>query len=118
MKKLTLKSWVLLSTLIISQLHTLFWGSEVRVDWYLLIDKTRRIDFAVMYLTTSINFLIISYMMLFPKGISVDVKTLFFIVCLLDILHVLLIGRFHFGYSKVGLAIFIFSIVYYIKINR
>jgi len=92
-----------------------FHGSKVRVDWYLLIDFTRRIDFAVMYLSTSINFLIISYCLYKPKGIHKEIKEFIFIVCLLDLIHYLLISRVYFGMVKIFLAIIIY---YTIKLVR
>lgn len=113
MKKQTLKikNYFLLFTFVLSQLHTIFRGSKTRVDWYLLIDYTRRIDFAVMYTTTAINFFILSYCLRFPKGVEKEITEFIFIVTSLDLLHLILLSKLRFGMVKIFLAIFIYYII-------
>lgn len=106
---------MLLSTIVLAQLHTVFHGAKTRVDWYLLIDFTRRIDYAVMHLTTSINFLIISYCLYRPKGVNEETKKFIFILCILDLIHYLLISKIYFGLVKAFLAIIIYYIIKYNK---
>lgn len=108
MKKATLKNSLLLSTAFLSMLHTLFYGLKTRVDWYLFIDYTRRLDFAVMYLTTSINFIILSYCMMYPQGIYRDVKRFILIICILDLIHYLTVSKVYFGIHKIVFAVLIF----------
>lgn len=117
MKKQTLniKNYFLLSTFILSSLHTIFRGSKVRVDWYLLIDYTRRIDFAVMYTTTAINFFILAYCLKFPKGIREEIKDFILIVVSLDLLHLILLSKLRFGFVKICLAIIIYYIIKLIR---
>lgn len=115
MKKLTLKNTILILTPFFSMIHTLFHGHKTRVDWYLFVDYTRRIDFAVMYLTTSINFIILSYCLLYPKGILKDVRLFIFLVCALDLIHYVTVSRLYFGVYKVFLAVIIFYIIRYLS---
>lgn len=107
-----LKNYFLLSTFVLSQLHTLFRGSKTRVDWYLLIDHTRRIDYAVMYSTISINFLILAFCLRFPKGVNKEVTEFILIATSLDMLHLLLTSKIHFGLVKMFLAVIIWLIIY------
>ncbi len=117
MKKQTLniKNYLLLSTFILSSLHTLFRGSKIRVDWYLLIDYTRRIDFAVMYTTTAINFFILAFCLRFPKGIKEEIKDFILIVVSLDLLHLILLSKLRFGIVKICLAIVIYYTIRLVK---
>lgn len=85
-----IKNYILLSIIMLSQLHVIFRGSDMRVDWYLFIEHTRRIDYAVMYLCKHLIYVIYSYCLLFPKGINKDVKIFIFILSILDLLHYLL----------------------------
>lgn len=119
MKKQTLskKNYFLLSTFILSQLHTIFRGYKTRVDWYLLIDYTRRIDFAVMYTTTAINFFILAYCLHFPKGVRKEVSQFILIVTSLDLLHLILLSKLRFGIVKIFLAIIIYYIIKMFKKN-
>ena len=100
---------------LLSSLHTLFRGSKTRVDWYLLIDYTRRIDFAVMYTTTAINFFILAFCLKFPKGIREEIKDFILIVVSLDLLHLILLSKLRFGLVKIFLA---FSIYYIVKLFK
>lgn len=110
MKKTTLKNALLLSTFVFSQLHTVFWGVDLRVNWYLFTDAdySRRIDFAVMYYTIAIDFLILAYCVHYPKGIDRRVSRFILTVTLLDMVHLIANGKQHFGFSKIGVAIVIY----------
>lgn len=110
-----LKNYFLLSTFVLSQLHTLFRGSKTRVDWYLLIEYTRRIDYAVMYTTIAINFFILAFCLRFPKGVKQDVTDFILIVTSLDLIHLLLTSKIHFGLVKIFVSIFIWLILYVYK---
>ena len=114
-QKLNIKNYFLLSTFVLSQLHTIFRGSKTRVDWYLLIDYTRRIDFAVMYTTTAINFFILAFCLRFPKGVKKEITEFILIVTSLDLLHLILLSRLRFGMVKICLAIIIYYIIKLVK---
>ena len=112
MKRTTLKNGLLLSTFVFSQIHTIFWGSSLRVNWYLFTnsDYSRRIDFAVMYYSIAIDFLILSYCLHYPKGIDRRVSRFILIVTSLDMVHLITNGKQHFGFSKIGIAFIIYML--------
>ena len=110
MKNVMLRSWkdfLLLSTALISYLPSFFHGSKERIDFFLLVEYTRRIDFFFLYLGNSINFLIFAFLLLFPKGLSQQMKVFTIIVCILDFLHFILLSKLYFGIIKLFAAIFI-----------
>lgn len=107
-----LKNAILLLTVVLAQVHTFFHGVKTKVDWYILIDFSRRIDYAVMNLTTSLNFLIISFCLLKPKGLNPEIKKFIFIVCCLDLAHYLLVSKLQFGLVKIFLAVLIWLFIY------
>lgn len=67
----------------------------MRVDWFLFIDHTRRIDYAVMYLCKHLIYVIYAYCLLFPIGIKKDTKLFIFTLSIWDIIH-------YFTYSHIG----------------
>ena len=99
-KTQTHKDYFLLSLIILSQLHVVFRGLNTRVDWFLFIDYTRRIDYAVMYLGQYLTEIILSYCLLFPKNISKDVRVLIFTMCCADLLHYFTTSSIGFGMEK------------------
>jgi len=110
-----IKNGLLLSMPLISNLKKAFqqkpFELRERVDWYLFLDYTKRIDFAVMYYTVVVNFLILSYCLFSPKGIVTEVKFFILVICILDMIHMTLTAGQGFGVAKIGLAVFITSIV-------
>mgnify|MGYP003152867497 CR=1 FL=1 len=117
MKRKIHKDWLLFSTVLISYFPKIFYGSKVRVDWFLLVEHTRRIDYYFFYLGVSLNYLILSYLLLFPKGVTKEMKQFILIVCILDLLHFVLLSKLHFGYIKIIMAIGIFYLLRMIKKN-
>lgn len=99
-KKLTHKDYFLLSLIILSQLHVLFRGLDTRVDWFIFIDYTRRIDYFVMYLCKYLTQLILSYCLLFPNNINKDIKFFIFTMCCADLLHYFTTSSIGFGMEK------------------
>lgn len=114
-----LKNLALLSTFVISQIHTLFSTyKDWRVDWYLLIEHSKRVDFAVFYSGIAINFLIMAYCLHYPKGISRGISRFILIITVLDMFHLLLMARQGFGMAKIGIALLIYiAYVFYNKTN-
>lgn len=110
------KNYILLSIIILSQLHVSFRGMSERVDWFIFIDYTRRIDYAVMYLCKHLIYVIYSYMLLFPKGISKDVKLFIFILALCDLFHYFATSHIGYGAVKVLVAYVIYFAIKKIKI--
>ena len=111
LKKKSIKDWVLYFTIFISYFPTLFHGNKTRVDLFMLVETTKRIDFYFMYLGHSINYLILLFLLLFPKGISVRARQFVFLVCVIDFLHYILLSRLYFGFVKIYVAIFLYVIL-------
>ncbi len=93
-----------------------FHGIEKRVDWFLLIDHTRRIDYAVMYLCKHLIYIVYSYCLLFPSGIHKDTKVFIFILAICDLLHYFLTSHIEFALPKLVLCLGIFYV--YKKISK
>lgn len=98
------KNYILFSLIILSQFYTIFRGSNVRVDWFFLVQHTRRIDYAVMYVTQYITEFVLAYCLLYPNNISRELKRLILIICGLDIIHYFLLSSIGFELEKLALA--------------
>ena len=110
LKKTSIKDWMLYSTALIGYFPTIF-NDNRRLDLFLLVDHTRRIDFYFMYLGHSINYLILLFLLLFPKGLSTRAKQFIFLLCILDFLHYILLSKLYFAFIKIYLAILIYVIL-------
>ena len=115
LKKTVIKDWMLYCTVLVSYFPSLFHGNKTKLDLFLLVDHSRRIDFYLMYLGHSINYLILLFLLLFPKDISVRAKQFVFLVCILDFLHYVLLSKLYFGFAKIFVAIFIYVLLIQIK---
>jgi hypothetical protein len=115
LKKISIKDWMLYSTALIGYFPSLFHGNKTRVDLFLLVDHTRRIDFYFMYLGHSINYLILLFLLLFPKGLSVRARQFVFLVCILDFFHYVLLSKLYFGFVKIYAAIVIYVVLKQLK---
>lgn len=109
------KNYILLSVIILSQLHVYYRGDDTRVDWYLLIDYTRRIDYAVMYLCKHVIYVIYAYLILFPLGVKKDLKVFIFMLSIADLTHYLLISHIGFSEIKIVITLIAFSIYKVLK---
>ena len=110
MRNQTLKNNLLLSTQLISLIHSFFKGVSTRVDWYFLIEHTRRIDYALWHLENNLIFLILSFCLLFPKGISKDVKVFIVICYSIDLLHYFAFSSIYFAFAKLFVSTFLFYV--------
>ena len=99
------KNGLLLSTFLIGQLPVLFFGSAKRFNLSFFVERSTRIDFGVMYYANAITFLILTSLMVYPKGIDKRIARFILIVCYLDFLHLLLFAKQGFGMSKIAIAI-------------
>lgn len=102
-------------TVLIGYFPSLFHGNKTRLDLFLLVDHTRRIDFYFMYLGHSINYLILLFLLLFPKRLSVRARQFVFLVCILDFFHYVLLSKLYFGFVKIYAAIFIYVVLKQLK---
>ena len=115
LKKTVIKDWMLYCTVLVGYFPSLFHGNKTKLDLFLLVEHSRRIDFYLMYLGHSINYLILLFLLLFPKDISVRAKQFVFLVCILDFLHYVLLSKLYFGFVKIFVAIFIYVVLRQIK---
>jgi hypothetical protein len=115
LKKTSIKDWMLYLTVLIGYFPSLFHGNKTRLDLFLLVDHTRRIDFYFMYLGHSINYLILLFLLLFPKGLSVRARQFVFLVCILDFFHYVLLSKLYFGFVKIYVAIVIYIVLKQLK---
>lgn len=108
MKSQKHKNILLLSLIVLSQLHVIFRGQELRVDWFLCIEHTRRIDYAVLYLCRYLIQGILAYCVLFPSNISKDVKLFIFVLSVADLIHYLTFSSIGYGIEKILISSLIF----------
>lgn len=110
------KNYLLLSVIILSQLHSFFTGYKERVDWFIFIDYTRRIDYAVMYMCKHLIYLVYAYCLLFPYGIKKDTKVFIFILAIADFIHYITLSHIGFPWFKLLGVLCVFLI--YKNINN
>lgn len=101
------KNTLLLSAYIFSLLPKLFFENEYRLNLGLLVERSTRIDFFVMYYAIAIDFLIMAYCLHYPKGLDRRVTRFIFVITILDFVHLLLLGKQGFGIAKIFLAFLI-----------
>ena len=115
LKKPSAKDWILFTTVFFSYFPIVFYGMKTRVYWFVLVDHSRRIDYYFFYLGLSINYLIYSFLLRFPKGLSKGAIDFIIILNIIDVLHFVLLSKLYFGYVKVVAAIGIFYLYQRIK---
>lgn len=113
--KSSFKNGLLLSTFLIGQLPVLFFGSAKRFNLSFFVERSTRIDFALMYYANAISFLILTSLLAYPKGIDRRIARFVLIVCYLDFLHLLLFAKQGFGMSKIAIAILFYYSYEFIK---
>jgi len=109
------KNTLLLSCFAIGQLPALFFGNAQRLNLSFFVERSTRIDFFMMYYSNAIAFVILSYLLVFPKGINKSVARFVLIVCYLDFLHLMLFASRGFGMTKLALALIVYFIYEYLK---
>ena len=107
MKMKKYKNYILFSIILLSQVHVFFRGSDIRLEWF-LNGKVKTINFAVFLFFVHLRFLIFSYLMWKPKGISKDVPLFFFIVSVFDLLHFVFLSGYGYAEIKVFSAFIVF----------
>lgn len=114
------KNYLLLSLIIISQIHVFFRGLGVEIDWFLLVDKQRGLNFSVFMIGVFVRFIIVYYCLLKPFGLNKDLKTYLFILSILDLIHFFLTSGLGYAIEKILVGLFILGIVKlirYVKFN-
>ena len=110
MMKGNIKNTLLLSTFIIGQIPVIFFGSAKRLNLSFFVERSTRIDFVAMYYANAVSFLILSYLLTYPKGVDRRISRFILIICYFDFLHLLLFASQKFGMAKIAMAI----VVYYL----
>ncbi len=109
------KNGLLLSCFAIGQTPVLFFGTVKRMNLSLFVERSTRLDFVAMYYGNAISFVILAYLLVFPKGVDKRFARFVLIVCYLDLLHLFLFASRGFGMTKLALAILIYFIYEVIK---
>ena len=109
------KNTLLLSCFVIGQLPALFFGSAQRLNLSFFVERSTRIDFFVMYYSNAIAFMILAFLLSYPKGVNKSLAKFVLIVCYLDFLHLLLFASRGFGVTKLAIGIMIYFIYEIIK---
>lgn len=107
------KNILLLSTFVISQIPSLFFGTINRLNLALVVERSTRLDFFAMYYANAINFLILAYCLHYNSRISKKVTLFMLIVTTLDMIHLIFFAMQGYGMSKIGIAIIIYIIITY-----
>lgn len=109
------KNGLLLSCFAIGQMPALFFGTAKRMNLSVFVERSTRLDFAAMYYSNAISFIILSYLLTYPKGIDKRFARFVLIVCYLDFLHLLLFASRGFGMTKLAVAFLIYYIYEILK---
>jgi len=109
------KNGLLLSCFALGQLPVLFFGTAKRMNLSVFVERSTRLDFAVMYYANAISFLILSYLLVYPKGVDKRFARFVLIVCYLDFLHLFLFASQGFGMTKLAFGILIYFILEILK---
>jgi len=107
------KNVLLLSTFVIGQIPSLFFGTVKRWNLALFVERSTRLDFFAMYYANAINFLILAYCLHYSRQISKKATRFILIVTSLDIIHLIFFAKQGYGMSKIGIAIIIYIILTY-----
>lgn len=110
-----IKNGLLLSCFFIGQLPTLFFGTARRMNLSIFVERSTRLDFAAMYYGNAVSFLILTYLLSYPKGVDKRIARFVLIVCYLDFLHLLLFAKQGFGMSKIAIGILIYYVYEIVK---
>lgn len=99
------KNAILLSTFVIGQIPVIAFGSAKRLNLSFFVERSTRIDFFAMYYTNAISFLILSFLLTYPKGVDKRIAKFVLMVCYFDFLHLLLFAKQRFGISKIAIVL-------------
>tara|TARA_R110000803_G_scaffold69058_2_gene131203 strand:+ start:589 stop:945 length:357 start_codon:yes stop_codon:yes gene_type:complete len=99
------KNALLFSCFLIGQIPAIFYGSVERLNLSLFVERSTRVDFFMMYYANAVSFLILSHLIVYPKGVDKRIARFILIICYLDLLHLLLFASQGFGMVKIGIGI-------------
>ena len=105
------KKILLISIVIISQLHVVFRGLNQRVDWFLFTDKPRGLNFSVFMLGVFIRFIIVHYCLLKPNDVNKNIALFLLVLSVLDLIHFFLTSGLGYAELKIVVAFIVYKII-------
>lgn len=102
------KNIILFSTVLIAQVPSIFFGTAKRLNLSIFIERSTRLDFFTMYYANTISFLIMAYLLHYPKWVNKKITRFILIICYLDLMHLVFLAKQGFGMVKIGVAITLF----------
>ena len=105
------KNGLFLSCFALGQLPAVFFGTAKRMNLSIFVERSTRLDFVAMYYTNAFCFLILTYLLAYPKGVDKRFARFALIVCYLDLLHLLLFASRGFGMSKLAIGLLVYFII-------
>jgi hypothetical protein len=105
-----IKNGLLIFVLLISQIPSIFIGTEERMNLSIFVERSTRLDFVALYYVNAVDFLILSFCLWKPRGINPNLRFFIFILTVLDLIHLLFLAKQNFGITKMGLTVIIYFI--------
>ena len=112
--KAKIKNYILFCTPIIGYLPSCFFGSKVRYNLSVLVERSTRVDYFAIHYCNALNFLILAYCIYDSKNIDRRVAKFIFIITILDFIHLLFFAKQGYGKSKIGIAVLLYLTSEYI----
>lgn len=104
------KNHLALAATFITLLPKLFFEYEQKIQLSLFIERDVTAAWFVWHYAHAIQFAVFTYLILFNRGLVMDVKRFIFAITCLDIVHLMLFAMRGYGVVKIGLAILIVMI--------
>jgi len=104
----SVKNAILLSTFVLGQVPVIGFGSAKRFNLSFFVERSTRIDFFMLYYANAISFIIMAYLLSYPKGLDRRLARFILLVCYFDFLHLLLFAKQGFGISKIALVLCVY----------
>lgn len=110
-----IKNGVIILVLIVGALPSIFEGNTNRVNWWLFIDDPVKTYWAAHFYSEQINFALLAFLIMFPKGVNKWLARFLLIITLLDLVHLIAVKKLVFGEVKILAALIISMIIDKIK---
>lgn len=107
------KNKILLSLILLSQLHAFFRGIDINVSWY-FVDKVRSLNFSVFMTCVFVRFTLIYYLLLRPIGISKTLKQYLFILSFFDLVWWVLFSGVGYEIEKLFSSLLVLGVIKFI----
>lgn len=107
-----MKNWILISLYVLTQIPSSFFGTTVTRNLALtdyFVSHEMSLDWVMYFYMNYLSFLLLAYCLHWNKGISKKVTLFIFIVCVLDMVHLMLGALQGYGMAKIGIAILLYA---------